>query len=59
MDSSLMWNKVSVMKMMPFSMYNIKGVQQTGLNLGWLHITTCNKTKIALSAAILCRFLGI
>lgn len=50
MGSSLMWNKVSVMEMMTFLMLKIKGVQQTRLNLQWLHITSCNKTKIALSS---------
>lgn len=58
MDSSLRWNKVSVMKMMPFLMHKMKGVQQAGLNLPWLHITTRNKTKIALSTEIPCSFLG-
>lgn len=53
-----MWNKVSVMDMVTFLMPEIKDVQQTRLNLQWLHITSCNKTKITVSSEILCRFLG-
>lgn len=47
MDSTLMWNRVSVMKMIQFLMYKLKGVQHTGLNLLRLHTTSSSKTKLS------------